>query len=62
MNSNGTVFMQADHTAAICSEDLSQFAYIHTASTGIVVTLSDRPNCTKFSHTVDLSQSVFRLF
>lgn len=62
MSANGTIFSQSNHTAAICYEELSQFAYISTSSTGMVVTLTDRPNCSRHTDRIDLSTSVFSQF
>lgn len=61
-SSNGTTFSQANHTAAICYEELSQLAYVSTAQTGMVVTLTDRPNCSRHTDRIDLSSSVFSTF
>jgi uncharacterized protein YkwD len=61
-SANGTIFSQSGHTAAICYEDLSQLAFVSTAQTGVVVTLTDRPNCTRYTDRIDLSSSVFSLF
>ena len=61
-NANGTVFSQLHHSAAICYEDLSQFAYVNTTQTGMVVTLTDRPNCSRHTDRIDLSSSVFSRF
>ncbi len=61
-SSNGTTFSQTQHTAAICYEELSQLAYISTAQTGMVVTLTDRPNCSRHSDRIDLSSSAFSMF
>ncbi len=61
-SSNGTIFSQANHTAAICYEELSQLAYVSTAQTGMVVTLTDRPNCNRHTDRIDLSSSVFSTF
>lgn len=61
-SANGTTFSQANHTAAICYEELSQLAYVSTAQTGMVVTLTDRPNCSRHTDRIDLSSSVFSTF
>lgn len=61
-SSNGTIFSQSQHTAAICYEELSQLAYISTAQTGMVVTLTDRPNCNRHDNRIDLTSSVFSVF
>lgn len=61
-SANGTTFSQVNHTAAICYEDLSQLAYVNTTQTGMVVTLTDRPNCVRHTDRIDLSSSVFSTF
>jgi len=62
MSANGTIFSQNNHSAAICFEDLSQFAYVSTAQVGMVVSLTDRPNCNRHPDRIDLSSSVFSAF
>ena len=61
-SANGTTFSQQNHAAAICYEELSQLAYVSTTQTGMVVTLTDRPNCSRHDDRIDLSSSVFSQF
>lgn len=55
----GNIFSQDNHSAAICYEELGQFAYVSTVGTGIVVGLDDRPNCNRHAESIDLSSSAF---
>lgn len=61
-SANGTTFSQTNHSAALCYEELSQLAYVSTAQTGIVVSITDRPNCSRYRDRVDLTSSTFSLF
>lgn len=59
---NGDVFSQNTFSAAICDIPLGGYAYVSTASTGVVVTLNDRPNCRKYPDVIDLSRIAFEPF
>jgi rare lipoprotein A len=59
---NGDMFSQNTFSAAICDAPLGGYAYVSTASTGVVVTLNDRPNCKKYPDIIDLSKSAFLPF
>ena len=59
---NGGAFSQSIYSAALCDEELWSYAYVQWWQTGAVVTINDRPNCSKNSESIDLSKSVFELF
>lgn len=58
----GNTFAQTNHSAAICYEELGQLTYVSSAQTGMVVTIDDRPNCTRSANMIDLSSSAFSVF
>lgn len=58
----GDTFSQEYHSAAICEQNLWTYAYVTKWLTGAVVTLNDRPNCSRHSDVIDLSRSVFEAF
>jgi Lytic transglycolase/Cysteine-rich secretory protein family len=59
---NGSKFSQRYDSAAICTIPLGQYAYVSYWSTGAVVTLNDRPNCSRYPNLVDLSKNAFSYF
>ncbi len=59
---NGETFSQMVHSAAICGENLWNYAYIQKGMTWMVVNLNDRPNCNRFPDVIDLSKSAFQIF
>ena len=59
---NGSVFSQNNFSAAFCSWSLGRQVYAHSANTWVVLTINDRPNCTRHPNTLDLSKIAFSSF
>ena len=62
LTANGNIFSQNTHSLAACDIPLGQYGYISRGGTGIVATIDDRPNCSKYPNLVDLSRTVFQVF
>lgn len=60
--SNGNKFSQEIFSAAACSVELGQYGYVRYGNTGAVVTVNDRPNCSRYPDVIDLSRRAFEIF
>ncbi len=59
---NGDIFSQSGHSAAACDIPLGQYGYISRGGTGLVATINDRPNCSRYPDIIDLSRAGFQIF
>ncbi len=57
--SNGNIFRQAGFSAARCNIDLNTLVQLRYRTTGVIVKVNDRPNCSKHPDIVDLTKTAF---